>query len=170
MTGVDAITAEHVDEVLATTRAVRRRLDLDRPVDKQLLLDCIDLAEQAPTGGNLGSRPASVAEFGHGVEQRRALLIGGQRRAGHVHRSRPLDGGGLGVADHPHRVLAVRRQPRQPPGMGHQGPHGRADVLDERIGAAGLAHRGEYGRGVGRGPRGVTFQAPMRGSTHRPSR
>ncbi len=46
----------HVDEVLGTTRAVRRRLDLDRDVDNQLLLDCIDLAEQAPTGGNLGSR------------------------------------------------------------------------------------------------------------------
>jgi nitroreductase len=45
-----------IDEVLATTRAVRRRLDLSRPVDNQLLLDCIDLAEQAPTGGNLGSR------------------------------------------------------------------------------------------------------------------
>src|SRR6476659_1306661 len=45
-----------IDEVLATTRAVRRRLDLDRPVDNQLLLDCIDLAEQAPSGGNLGSR------------------------------------------------------------------------------------------------------------------
>jgi nitroreductase len=56
MTDVDAITAEHVDEVLATTRAVRRRLDLDRPVDNHLLLDCIDLAEQAPTGGNPGSR------------------------------------------------------------------------------------------------------------------
>src|SRR4051794_21719575 len=45
-----------IDNVLATTRAVRRRLDLERPVDNQLLLDCIDLAEQAPTGGNLGSR------------------------------------------------------------------------------------------------------------------
>ncbi len=50
------MSLEHVDEVLATTRAVRRRLDLDRPVDNQVLLDCIDLAEQAPTGGNLGSR------------------------------------------------------------------------------------------------------------------
>jgi nitroreductase len=50
------IDSAHVDEVLATTRAVRRRLDLHRPVDNQLLLDCIDLAEQAPTGGNLGSR------------------------------------------------------------------------------------------------------------------
>lgn len=45
-----------IDELLATTRAVRRRLDLDRPVDNQVLLDCIDLAEQAPTGGNLSSR------------------------------------------------------------------------------------------------------------------
>jgi nitroreductase len=50
------IDAAQVDHVLATTRAVRRRLDLERPVDNQVLLDCIDLAEQAPTGGNLGSR------------------------------------------------------------------------------------------------------------------
>jgi len=50
------IDPAHVDAVLATTRAVRRRLDLERPVDNQILLDCIDLAEQAPTGGNLGSR------------------------------------------------------------------------------------------------------------------
>jgi nitroreductase len=53
--GVNVDVAQF-DEVLATTRAVRRRLDLDRPVENQLLLDCIDLAEQAPTGGNLGSR------------------------------------------------------------------------------------------------------------------
>lgn len=50
------IDPAHVDEVLTTTRAVRRRLDLERPVDNQVLLDCIDIAEQAPTGGNLGSR------------------------------------------------------------------------------------------------------------------
>lgn len=51
-----AVDHAAVDHVLSTTRAVRRRLDLDRPVDNQLLLDCIDLAEQAPTGANLGSR------------------------------------------------------------------------------------------------------------------
>src|SRR3954466_12669456 len=50
------IDSRHADKVLAAPRAVRRRLDLERPVDNQLLLDCIDLAEQAPTGGNLGSR------------------------------------------------------------------------------------------------------------------
>jgi nitroreductase len=52
----DRLDPAAVDHVLTTTRAVRRRLDLDRPVDNQLLLDCIDIAEQAPTGGNLGSR------------------------------------------------------------------------------------------------------------------
>jgi nitroreductase len=45
-----------VDQALMTTRAVRRRLDLDRPVDHQIILDCIDIAEQAPTGGNQSSR------------------------------------------------------------------------------------------------------------------
>lgn len=50
------IDPAHVDAALTTTRAVRRRLDLERPVDPQILLDCIDVAEQAPTGGNLGSR------------------------------------------------------------------------------------------------------------------
>lgn len=45
-----------VDRVLRTTRSVRARLDLSRPVDDTLLFECIDLAEQAPTGGNISSR------------------------------------------------------------------------------------------------------------------
>jgi nitroreductase len=49
-------TAAEVDHVLTTTRAVRQRLDLERPVDLQIVYDCIDVAEQAPTGGNQGSR------------------------------------------------------------------------------------------------------------------
>src|SRR5579885_734770 len=40
-------------QVLTTTRSVRKRLDLDRPVPRQVILDCIDLASQAPTGGNV---------------------------------------------------------------------------------------------------------------------
>jgi nitroreductase/uncharacterized protein YndB with AHSA1/START domain len=50
----DAVAA--VDHVLRTTRAVRRRLDLDRPVADQIIFDCIDLAEQSPTGGNQSTR------------------------------------------------------------------------------------------------------------------
>jgi nitroreductase len=41
-----------IDWVLTTTRAVRRRLDLDRTVDLDLVLECLDLALQAPTGGD----------------------------------------------------------------------------------------------------------------------
>lgn len=40
------------DALLTTTRAVRKRLDLERPVDRQTILDCLDIAQQAPTGGN----------------------------------------------------------------------------------------------------------------------
>ena len=40
------------DRLLTTTRAVRRRLDLDRPVERDVLLECISIAQQAPTGGN----------------------------------------------------------------------------------------------------------------------
>ena len=40
------------DEVLSTTRAVRKRLDFDRPVPRELLTECLELALQAPTGSN----------------------------------------------------------------------------------------------------------------------
>jgi nitroreductase len=40
------------DHLLLTTRAVRRRLDLDRPVEKSVILECLRLAVQAPTASN----------------------------------------------------------------------------------------------------------------------
>jgi nitroreductase len=40
------------DELLTTTRSVRKRLDLTRPVPMQLVRECLQLALQAPTGGN----------------------------------------------------------------------------------------------------------------------
>src|SRR5690606_9026133 len=40
------------DQLLSTTRAVRKRLDLTRPVDLDLVRECLELAVQAPTGGN----------------------------------------------------------------------------------------------------------------------
>ncbi len=38
------------DELLTTTRAVRKRLDLTRPVEREVLEECLALAQQAPTG------------------------------------------------------------------------------------------------------------------------
>jgi nitroreductase len=37
------------DELLSTTRAVRKRLDLSRPVEREVLEECLRLAQQAPT-------------------------------------------------------------------------------------------------------------------------
>ena len=42
----------NIDEVLRTTRAVRKRLDLERDVPTELLVECIELASQAPTKRN----------------------------------------------------------------------------------------------------------------------
>ena len=40
------------DALLSTTRAVRKRLDLERPVPRGIIEDCLRLSQQAPTGGN----------------------------------------------------------------------------------------------------------------------
>jgi nitroreductase len=40
------------DELLTTTRSVRKRLDLTRPVPMELVRECLEIALQAPTGGN----------------------------------------------------------------------------------------------------------------------
>ena len=39
-------------ELLQTTRAVRRRLDFQRPVEAEVLQECLEMALQAPTGSN----------------------------------------------------------------------------------------------------------------------
>jgi nitroreductase len=41
-----------VDDVLTTTRSVRKRLDFEKPVPREVLLECLELALQAPTGSN----------------------------------------------------------------------------------------------------------------------
>lgn len=40
------------DELLTTTRTVRRRLDLTRPVPPELIRECLEVALQAPSGSN----------------------------------------------------------------------------------------------------------------------
>ena len=40
------------DELLTTTRSVRKRLDLDRAVEWSVVEECLEIALQAPTGGN----------------------------------------------------------------------------------------------------------------------
>jgi len=50
--GASGLDLDTVDKLLTTTRAVRKRLDLTRPVELDVVLECLDLALQAPTGSN----------------------------------------------------------------------------------------------------------------------
>ena len=44
-----------LDELLTTTRTVRKRLDFDRPVERSVIDECLAIASQAPNGGNMNS-------------------------------------------------------------------------------------------------------------------
>ncbi|GAA1214873.1 nitroreductase family protein [Pseudonocardia alaniniphila] len=56
MSNVAEFDVGQVDELLGTTRAVRKHLDLERGVSGEILLHMIDVAEQAPSGANQESR------------------------------------------------------------------------------------------------------------------
>src|SRR4029453_12502383 len=67
MPDIDLAAADHL---LTTTKQVRKRLDLSRPVPRELLLECIDIASHAPIGGNpertrwmITDAPATKAEI-----------------------------------------------------------------------------------------------------------
>lgn len=46
-----AFDLAQIDRLLTTTRAVRKRLDLERPVEPEVIQECLRIAIQAPTGG-----------------------------------------------------------------------------------------------------------------------
>jgi nitroreductase len=46
------LNLDTVDRLLTTTRAVRKRIDRERPVEPEVVEECLRLASQAPSGGN----------------------------------------------------------------------------------------------------------------------
>jgi len=76
---------EACDKLLTTTRVVRRRLDLQRPVPMALLRECVEIALQAPSGSN-----AQVAHFVVVTDQgKREALAALYRRAWEGYRRAP---------------------------------------------------------------------------------
>ncbi len=93
-----------VDQVLATTRSVRKRLDFSRPVEMEVIRECLELAVQAPTGGNSQTWHWVVVTD---AEKRKAL--GDIYRKGWaIYRSTPSGGGRAALAN-PERVATLRR-------------------------------------------------------------
>jgi len=105
-----------VDTVLTTTRSVRRRMDFDRPVERALVEQCLELALQAPSGGNRQdwiyvavdnpAQRAALAEiyrasFRARYGERSAPTVAGQQLPGPVSESAHF------LADHLSRVPVI---------------------------------------------------------------
>jgi len=83
------------DELLTTTRAVRKRLDFDKPVPLALVRECIDVATQAPTGSNQqGWHWVIVCD-----EAKRSALGEIYKRAFDVYRQMPFYAGAIVTGD-----------------------------------------------------------------------
>lgn len=83
------------DQLLSTTRAVRLRLDLERPVPLNLIEECVGLAQQAPTGSNMQGWHFVVVTD---AEKRRA--VGDvYRRAFEVYKGLPSYAGAIQTGD-----------------------------------------------------------------------
>ncbi len=92
------------DELLTTTRSVRKRLDLTRPVPMELVRECLEIALQAPSGSNAQSwHWVVVTDAGE-----RAVLGDLYRRAVARYLELPVAAGKL-FADDPARSAVQRR-------------------------------------------------------------
>jgi nitroreductase len=76
------------DHLLTTTRAVRKRLDLTRPVPRELILDCVRISTQGPAGGNyqkwrwvIVDDPERKAVIADAYQRSYAPYIAAQKRA-----------------------------------------------------------------------------------------
>lgn len=74
------------DQLLTTTRAVRRRLDLTRPVEREVIEECLALAQQAPTVSNLQNVHFVVVTD----PAKRAALAEVWRRGAEVYKDLPV--------------------------------------------------------------------------------
>jgi len=105
---------DQTDHLLLTTKQIRKRLDFDRPVPRDVLLECIDIASRAPMGSNLErnkwlivedpSLKAKIAEFYRGNAEpyfEGAGGLDGEDRQGRVLRSAKY------LSDRMHEVPAM---------------------------------------------------------------
>jgi nitroreductase len=83
------------DELLSTTRAVRKRLDLEKPVPMELIRECLELATQAPSGSNMQGWHFVVVTD----EEKRAALGAIYAKAFDIYRTMPMAAGNFDVGD-----------------------------------------------------------------------
>ena len=92
------------DAVLTTTRAVRKRLDLDRPVGLDVIRECLQIALQAPSASNEQSWQFFVVTD----PAKRLAVADVYRRAFVAYRENTLSSGRLQGGDAAHNATATR--------------------------------------------------------------
>jgi len=93
-----------LDELLTTTRAVRKRLDLNRPVEREVILECLAIAQQAPTASNMQNwHFVVVTDPG-----KRAALAEIYRKGWDVYLTMPIAAPNLHFANPAHEAMQTR--------------------------------------------------------------
>jgi nitroreductase len=100
----DAVLGLTPDELLTTTRSVRRRLDLTRPVGRSVIEACLAVAQQAPTASNAQNWHFVVVTD----PARRAALATLYRRGWEIYKTLPISSVNL-VFDDPARTATQQR-------------------------------------------------------------
>jgi nitroreductase len=93
------------DTLLSTTRAARKRLDFDRPVEDDVLRECLELAVQAPTGSNAQNWQWVVVTDA----ERRKALGDVYRRAFDIYEQMPQNAASIYGGSDPGRVAQQDR-------------------------------------------------------------
>lgn len=104
--GADALDAAgfdlaETDRLLTTTRAVRKRLDLNRPVEREVVLDCLRIATQAPSANHTQPWRWLVVDDA----ELRAGLADLYRRGWHSYIEREKAAGKIPAGDEGHPIL-----------------------------------------------------------------
>lgn len=92
------------DEVLTTTRAVRKRLDFSRPVEPEVIRECLEIALQAPSGSNRQRWQFVIVTD----PEKRKAIADYYRRGYYEYRDGPTAAGKL-FADQPERGQVQKR-------------------------------------------------------------
>jgi nitroreductase len=92
------------DELLTTTRAVRRRIDCDRPVEREVVEECLQIALQAPTASNM--QPWSFVVVTD--PDRKAAIAEWYRKSWAAYEEMPFAAGNLPYEDPDRKALQQR--------------------------------------------------------------
>ena len=80
-------------ELLTSTRAVRKRLDFDKPVDDNLIRECVEYAVQAPTGSNTQGWHFVIVTDASKIQKIGAIY----QKAFNIYKESPMYAGNIGA-------------------------------------------------------------------------